>query len=389
MKTRVFATWLLLHSVMAVAQTVAYDFNNIGNRLVAIDSEPETMRRKWDLELEELIKGSSVDHETLYAIALDSQDQRSGRAIMALSSLGTERAADILASIARGTDEVAASIARKSLAGMPTGIAAPRLISLLEDPALQKNRKVIISYLSQHPCIDTEEALASAAKNSEIQTHALSALGLVGTSKSLELLKRYSDEGVSSTVRSISKHSIRRIEQRMASCKQGVDPEYEHYFHSSTNADMVSIDAKPENVTQTLKLPANKQQELSSVEAIGANLALIERQALQAENVKNAIIIFNHTFHAKLLEYETQAGLVVLNEQQKEVLKGKALETPEVKQANEHVREVLLDTMMEINPGTMQMIESLGIHIVNYLQTYDSPDPQPLEPEKGSKEVSH
>lgn len=387
MKTRLFATWMLLHSVMAGAQPVAYDFNGVENRLVTIVSEPETMRNKWDIEIKELIDGSSHDHQALCAIARDSQDPRSSPAIMALSSLGTEWAADILTSIARGTDEVAARNARKSLAGMHTGIAAPRLISLLEDPTMKSNRKVIISYLSQHPCSDTEEALVSAANISEIQTHALSALGLAGTTKSLQLLRHYSEEGVSSTVRSIAKHSIRRIEQRMASCTQRVDPEYENYNHSTANADTLSIDAQAANVNQALELPSNKLPKLSSIEAIGANLAVIERQALQAENVKNAIIVFNDTLQAKLLEYEAQSGLPVLNEQQKEVLKGKALETSEIKQAKEHVREVLLDTMIKINPDTMQMIESLGIHIINYLQTYDFHDPQPLEPEKGSKEV--
>ena len=427
---------LFVFSVNLNAQVANSNVSGIVQLMNAIDAssaDPNAFSQKRDQEFIDLTRGNEGDIERLYKMAVDANDTS---AIKALAALPNNRSADALVGIIQRGNSVAGSTALRVLSKMPTEIASPRLISLLSAQASQEQtRKMIITYLREHPGENAEKALIRQADDSNLRNVVFSTLGFIGTTNSLDILRYFAENGTGS-VQGISKHSMDRIMARMEGRdleEEGVNVPFTIYQQAAGDirhsAGEIRLDMKKEKATlaQQGRMPewsANEEQEYrarvnalakntmaekheeegrvshvtdveianasrlaeekqhvrAKVEAAGAQLLQVKQQAMQSDKVKAVSREYEQLLQAKMMEIDPQNELNILDEKDKLMVKEQALADPLIKQADERMQKAILDAMNEINPNTQVMIKELGEQVEQYMKMSASKGPQPLAP---------
>lgn len=151
---------------------------------------------------------------------------KADNAIVYLSSMNSEKAADALYSLAQSKDRFASGKAIRALSRMEEKLAVPRMIKLLDSPMVSDERKaIIISDMEAFPSPDVETVLIKQVAYEPLTPYALSTLGAVGSERSLELLGHYSQLSESPS-QSIASYALKRVEARLA------PQESNHIIHS-------------------------------------------------------------------------------------------------------------------------------------------------------------
>lgn len=179
-----------------------------------------------------LAYGDENNFEILCEVAKDSHSSYRVAAVIGLARLNSEQAADFLADIAQDNDRVVAGYALDALATMSAPLAVPRLINLLDSPSLYTYEKgLIITVLRKYPSAAVEMAIIHQSVEPELQNVALSSLAVIGTERSISLLKQFS-QGESRNSKSIATYSLRQIEERICRGKTTGYSEGENETHT-------------------------------------------------------------------------------------------------------------------------------------------------------------
>ena len=409
---------MLVQINKATAQTGLYDVKERKSVLSSTNSAPDEFSRKRNQEFEHLACGNETDHERLYEMALHAQDSSP---IYALGVLPNNRTADVLMAIVRKDRPVTAAAALKILAQMPTDLAAARIISLLDanTHSAGADKGALIACLKNHPCADTEQALIRLTDDPDVRNYALSALGIVGTARSLEALKPYAEHGTG-TVQSISAYSMKTIAARIKDAAADDESERElafapfdlyqqaaqevHVALSNAVSGRTTIEAEifrarvEAGVREKMKnrgsapvmiYPASQGESLAvyppsphntevmqgirgRIDEIEAQLSKIQLQAMQVSAVRDAMIKYEQILRSKMMGLDPQAAEAIrvanLKDGTRQPLIFQAQLDPDVKQQEELAKKLMINAMQHIDPNAQSLWQELNGLITRYLE---------------------
>ncbi len=296
-------------------------------------------------------------------------------AIVSLSSMNSEKAADALSSIAKSKDRFASGKAIWALSRMDEKLAVPRMIALLDSPEVSDERKaILITDMQAYSMPEVESAIIKQVAYEPLMPYALTALGTIGTERSLELLRQYSQLSESSS-KSIASHARKKVEARMS--PQDADNAFTALM---PRVDSVSgeypLDWKSDSYSSTNGFAVEETRGVSSAELsdVIASIGIIEKrmrsireQTLSSPRIKEAADEYRNVFSKELaaLEARVRVGNGSLpQEGSQKVLREMTMQNPMVLDARRKVQRLMIDEARAIEPNIEKM-EGEYIELVN------------------------
>lgn len=308
--------------------------------------------------------------------------------IITLMNMNSSGAANGLYKLAQNTNRYVSGTAIWALGNIDGNLSVPLMIQLLDsESVILEFKAVLITNLGKYPCQAVEDALIQQLQSKDLEHYVLSALGDVGTKKSVDILVQYSEYGKGDS-KSIAANSLKHVEMRMNSNtinQANVSPyivqtnnfaERSHYEQETVQKDHHSTKA-------TNELRAHIMKQISRIRKIEEKMNETQEQVMKVDAIIYALKDYNNMLKDKMEEIAQREGWSLdppLNIQSEYHLKQMAMKDSKLQEIALELRSMMLDKAYQIEP-TIHELESELIALVKEVIDLQARDKQ-LESEE-------